>query len=74
MDSLAELSAALSLAAAKYQQKADFIRMMKNLQLLKRFRPEAVVTEFFSLARKVGSEVCRDWSVFAQLRPDPFFV
>ena len=43
MDSIAELSAALSTAAVKDQQQADFIRMMQNLKLLKRFRPEAVV-------------------------------
>ena len=65
MDSIAGLSA----AAAKDQQQADLIRMLKNLQLLKRFRPEAVVTEFFTYARQAGSDICRDWSCFVQLGP-----
>ena len=67
MDSIAALSA----AAAKDQQQADLIRMLKNLQLLKRFRPEAVVTEFFTYARQAGSDICRVWSCFVQLGPDP---
>ena len=71
MDSIAELSAALSTAAAKDQQQADFIRMMQNLKLLKRFRPEAVVMEYFTFFRREGSEVCRNWTCFKDLGPDP---
>ena len=71
MDSIAELSAALSTAAAKDQQQADFIRMMQNLKLLKRFRLEAVVMEYFTFFRLEGSEVCRNWTCFKDLGPDP---
>ena len=34
--------------------------------MLKSFRPEAVVTKFFANARL--TRVCKDWSVFPELR------
>ncbi len=71
MDSIAELSAALSAAAAKDQQQVDFIRMMQNLKLLKHFRLEAVVMEYFTFFRREGSEVMPQLDVlFKDLGPD----
>jgi hypothetical protein len=66
-----DLTATLAAAAAIDERKADLIIMAKNLLSLKRFRPEAVVHEFFAAARNAGAVRYQDWTVFVQLRGDP---
>ncbi len=60
------LTAALSAGAASDRRHASLILFVSAFSLLKSYRPEAVVTKFFAAARK--TRVCKDWSVFPELK------
>jgi hypothetical protein len=45
------LEAELAKADARDQRKLDLLRMMQHVNLLRRFRPESIVQEFFGAAR-----------------------
>ncbi len=51
------LAAALSAAAERDQRKVDLLHMTQHFDLLKSFRPEAVVSKFFTAARYLTAGV-----------------